>query len=200
VVIVCQGAKMKIKNIKKITDLRHLNLFSVSYEDRENSNKQWVFASRSEVSNPIAQEHNLPDAVVIVPYHKFNKKLVLIKEFRVVLGGYQYGFPAGLLDKGESVEEAGKRELFEETGLAVTRVIKKSPSVFSSSGMTDESVCLLYVECDGDASNRFNEASEDIEVIMVAQEKALELLNDNTIKFDVKTWIVLNSFAAGGMI
>ncbi len=191
---------MKIKNVKKITDLRHLNLFSVSYEDRENCSKQWVFASRSETSNPIEQEHTLPDAVVIVPYHKLNKKLVLIKEFRVVLGGYQYGFPAGLLDKGESVEEAGKRELLEETGLALTRVIRKSPVVFSSSGMTDESICLLYVECGGDVSNRFNEASEDIKVIMVSREKALALLNDSTIKFDVKTWIVLNSFAVGGIM
>ncbi len=191
---------MKIKNVKKITDQKHLNLFSVNYEDRVSSDKQWVFASRSAASNPIEQGHVLPDAVVIVPYHKLKNKLVLIKEFRVVLGGYQYGFPAGLIDKAESVEEAGKRELFEETGLTVVQVIKKSPAVFSSSGMTDESICLLYVECEGDASNQFNEASEDIEVIMVSQEEALELLNDNEITFDVKTWIILNSFAAGGMV
>lgn len=191
---------MKIKNVKKITDLKHLNLFSISYEDRENCDKKWIFASRSTRLNPIGHEYLRPDAVVIVPYHKQTQKIVLIKEFRVVLGGYQYGFPAGLIDKGESVEKTGIRELFEETGLAVIQVIKKSPAVFSSSGMTDESICLLYVECEGDASNRFNEASEEIEVVMVSQEQALELLKDDTIKFDVKTWIILNSFATGGMI
>lgn len=191
---------MKIKNVEKITDQKHLNLFEIQYKDRENCDKQWVFASRSIQSNPIEPGHQHPDAVVIMPYHTHTAKLVLIKEFRVVLGGYQYGFPAGLLDKGESVEEAGKRELYEETGLTLTRVIKKSPAVFSSSGMTDESICLLHVECEGDPSNRFNEASEDIEVVMVSREEACSLLNDDTIKFDVKTWIVLNSFAAGGMI
>lgn len=30
---------MKIKNVKKITDEKHLNLFSISYEDRENCDK-----------------------------------------------------------------------------------------------------------------------------------------------------------------
>ena len=189
---------MKIENVKKITDLKFINLFSVNYKDRKNCYKEWVFASRSTRANPIEEEHLLPDAVVIVPYHK--DKLVLIKEFRVALGGYQYGFPAGLLDKGESVEKAGRRELFEETGLTVTRVIKKSPVIFSSSGLTDESICLLYVECDGVSSNLFNEASEDIEVVMVSRKQALELINDGKIKFDVKTWIILNSFAVGGII
>ena len=106
---------MKINDVKKITDCKHLNLFSITYEDQVNREKQWIFASRSGRLNPLEKDHTKPDAVVIVPYHRQEKKLVMIKEFRVALGGYQYGFPAGLVDKGESVEEAGKRELFEET-------------------------------------------------------------------------------------
>jgi len=197
--IVCQGEDMKINTVKKISNCSHLNLFSIQYEDQLNCEKQWIFASRSNLSNPLEKDHLKPDAVVIVPYHIKEKKLVLIKEFRVALGGYQYGFPAGLLDEEETVAQAGERELFEETGLKVTTVLNVSPVIFSSSGMTDESISLLYVECEGLPSTRFNEASEDIEVMMLSKQQANDILCDNRIKFDVKTWIVLNSFASQGI-
>ena len=200
-----QGANVKINSVKKLTDYKHLNLFSVSYSDREKCKKQWIFSSRSKNLNPLdknyaALDAAVPDAVVIVPFHVQKKKLVVIKEFRIALGGYHYGFPAGLMDHGENIEMAGKRELCEETGLSVTRILRKSPVVFSSSGMTDESVSLMFVECEGVPTNRFNEASEDIEVIMLSQNDAVQLLSDKQIRFDVKSWIVLNTFASYGVI
>jgi ADP-ribose pyrophosphatase len=189
---------MKIKSIKKITDLRHLNLFSIQYLDQNNKNKNWIFASRSSSPNPLEKTGSIPDAVVVVAFHEIERKLVLIKEYRVALGGYQHGFPAGLVDKGETIEETAKRELLEETGLSMSRIIKISPPVFSSSGMTDEAVSLVFAECQGSPSNRFNEASEDIETVMVSEEEALALMKDPAIKWDVKTWIVLNSFSVRG--
>lgn len=191
---------MKIDRVKKITDCRHLNLFSITYKDRINCEKEWIFASRSTCPNPLEQKNPEPDAVVIVPLHTQGNTLIVIKEFRVALGGYQYGFPAGLVDSGETIEQAGKRELFEETGLTLTRVLKKSPAVFSSSGMTDESVSLLFVECNGRPTRRFNEPSEDIETLMLSRKDAANILYDDQIKFDVKSWIVLNMFAGYGGI
>jgi ADP-ribose pyrophosphatase len=200
VALILQGADVKINNVKKLTDYKYLNLFSVNYKDRAKCDKQWTFASRSKRLDPLAKKNTNPDAVVIVPFHVQEQKLVVIKEFRISLGGYHYGFPAGLLDKNESIETAGKRELYEETGLSITKILKKSPAVFSSSGMTDESVSLLFVECNGEPTNRFNEASEDIEVKMLSKKNAADLLSDNKIKFDVKSWIVLNTFASYGVI
>ncbi len=191
---------MEINNVQKLTDYKFLNLFSVDYKDRKHCDKQWIFASRSKGLNPLDKNYINPDAVIIIPFHVKEKKLIVINEFRVALGGYHYGFPAGLVDKGESIETAGKRELYEETGLSVTKILKKSPAVFSSSGMTDESVSLLFVECDGKPTNRFNEASEDIEVIMLSQKNAADLLCDSKIKFDVKSWIILNIFSSHGII
>ncbi len=183
---------MKICSTKKITDLRHLNLISVQYKDRNATDKSWIYATRGNETKP--------DAVVVVPYHRIYEKLVLIKEFRVPLGGTQYGFPAGLVDKGERIEQAGQRELLEETGLTVTRVLKVSPPIFSSSGMTDESISLLYVECEGEPSTVNNEASEDIEVILLSKEDAGVLLAQTDVDFDVKSWIILDGFAASGRI
>lgn len=192
---------MKIHKIKKITDHDYVNLFAAQYEDRAGQDKKWIFASRSDETELLEkQKTTMPDAVVVVPFHTQEKKLVLIKEFRVALGGYQYGFPAGLLDPGESVEQAGTRELFEETGLNITKVLKISPGVFSSSGLTDESVAMFFADCDGAPTNEYNEASEDIEVLMLSRQDASGILYDPELKFDVKTWIVLKSFADHGII
>ncbi len=187
---------MKINQIEQLTRQSHLNLYAIDYLNRENQKKTWVYASRK--GNE--KTEGLPDAVVLVPFHCQTGKLVIIEEFRVVLGGFQYGFPAGLVDPGETVADAGKRELFEETGLEMTAVLKQGPPVYSSSGMTDESVSLLFVECQGTPSSQYTEASEEIRVHMVSRDEARALLEDPHLKFDVKTWIILNTYAFHGIL
>ena len=191
---------MKIQNVEKITDCRHLNLYEISYINQNGTERLWQFTTRADQPKCVTGQFDMPDAVVIIPFYKKKDKLVIIKEFRVPLGGYQYGFPAGLVDKGETIEQTCIRELKEETGLSVTRIIKSSPPVFSSSGISDESVSMIYVECDGTPSNKGNEGSEDITTIFVTQAEASELCKNSKIKLDVKTWLVLFSFAENGRI
>ncbi len=200
---------MKIISVKRLTDFRHLNLFYAKYIDRTGREKSWIFASRAEkpdvmlksgISDNIRLTDNKPNAVVIVPFHQKYEKLVMIKEFRVTLGDYQYGFPAGLVDKGEEIEETAARELKEETGLEIVEIIRKSPVIYSSSGMSDESISLVYVTCTGEPSIEWNEDSEDITVLMLSPDDAQKLLDTQQIKFDVKTWIVLSTFARTGRI
>ena len=87
----------------------------------------------------------------------------------------------------------------EETGLTVVRYQRTSPVVFSSSGITDESVIIAYVVCVGDPSNASNRSSEQIEILFVGKADADRLCRDETILMDVKTWLVLSEFAAGGV-
>ncbi|MDY6789857.1 MAG: NUDIX hydrolase [Thermodesulfobacteriota bacterium] len=191
---------MKIQHVEKITDCRHLNMYEISYINRNGMEKSWHIASRGDQPKCVTGQFDMPDAVVIVPFHKEKNKLVIIKEFRVPLGGYQYGFPAGLVDKGETIQQTCIRELKEETGLNVTRIKKTSPPAYSSSGMTDESVSMVYVECNGTPSNKGNEGSEDITTIFVSPSEASELCKNLKIKLDVKTWLVLSSFAESGRV
>ena len=191
---------MKIQNVEKITDCRHLNLYEIVYINQNGTERLWQFTTRADQPKCVTGQFDMPDAVVIIPFYKKKDKLVIIKEFRVPLGGYQYGFPAGLVDKGETIQQTCIRELKEETGLSVTRIIKSSPPVFSSSGISDESVSMIYVECDGTPSNKGNEGSEDITTIFVTQAEASELCKNSKIKLDVKTWLVLFSFAENGRI
>jgi len=196
-----KGTDMTIKIIKadKLTAYEHLNLFSISYLDRDQNTRSWYVASRHQAPKCITRQFQIPDGVIIVPYHVGMQKLVIIKEFRVVLGDDKYGFPAGLVDKGETIEEASRRELEEETGLMLTRFLRISPPVFSSTGMTDESVSMVYVECSGDCSSKGNSSSEEIQTLFVSPKEASELCQNADLKFDVKTWLVLNSFAQTGV-
>ncbi len=188
---------MEIGKIDKITDNAHLNLFQIGYLDRVGNKKKWQIASRLAHPKCATGKFDIPDAVVIVPFHQKKNKLVIIKEFRVPLGGYQYGFPAGLVDQGETLEEASRRELKEETGLTLGHVNHISPPLYSSSGMTDESISMVFAECDGEPSDRLNESSEDITVIFVSPTEIRQMINRPDLKFDVKTWLVLAAYANG---
>ena len=186
---------MKIKGCRKLTAEKWLNLFEVSYIARTGDEKSWQIASRQNEPKCLTGSYHRPDAVVIVPFHTRKNKLVIIREYRVSLDGYEYGFPAGLVDDGESVEQAARRELKEETGLTVSRFIKVSPPIYSSAGMTDESVAMVYVECEGEPSNRANTDSEMIEIDFISPDEARDLLNDTTLKFDAKSWLAIFQFA-----
>jgi ADP-ribose pyrophosphatase len=191
---------VQILRTRKLTDLPHLNLFRTHYEDRRGNPKDWIFASRQDPPRIDSARWDIPDAVVIVPYHTGRRRLVIIEEFRVALGGYQYGFPAGLVDAGETVAAACKRELREETGLSLQRILRQSPPVYSSSGMTDEAVSMVFAECDGTPSNSANESSEDIRAVFVDPAEAASLCAATEHPMDVKTWIVLSTFARYGSI
>jgi len=186
---------VEIKGSRKLTAEKWLNLFEVSYVARTGDEKSWQIASRQKEPKCLTGSYHRPDAVVIVPFHTVRNKMVIIREFRVPLDDYEYGFPAGLVDNGESVEQAARRELMEETGLTVSRFIKVSPPIYSSAGMTDESVAMVYVECEGEPSNSANTDSELIEIQFISSNEAMDLLSNTTLKFDAKSWLAIYQFA-----
>ena len=191
---------MKIIRADKLTDLRWLNMFDVAYLDAAGHHRSWQMVSRTPAPKCITGKFSMPDAVVIVPFHTTEKKVVITREYRVALADYEYGFPAGLIDPGETIEQTARRELQEETGLTVTRFLKISPPVYSSAGMTDESVAMAYVECDGRPSTDGNTGSEVIEVQLVTRTQASQMCENPALKFDVKAWLVLTGYAEKGMI
>jgi ADP-ribose pyrophosphatase len=147
------------------------------------------------------RDASIADVVVIVPRieTETGAKLVVTKEFRAPLRDFEYGFPSGLIDDGETVEETVSRELKEETGLELVTINHISTPVYSSAGLTDESCHMVLVEAAGQASNEWMEDSEDIEVLFLDVEDVRDLLESDK-KIAAKAWGLLRHYVAIGRI
>jgi ADP-ribose pyrophosphatase len=185
--------------IEKITNLKWLNLFNVSYKNKNGQDSNWTFASRKQ--NPVLGKEKLkPDAVVVVPIHKTENgnNLIIIEEFRIPLGDYEFGFPAGLIENENAVDSA-RRELFEETGLTLTKVLHVTPPCISSAGLSDESVVYVICECEGKISKENLEESEDITAFSMSFNDVENLYNSGE-KMSAKLVPYLNTFIMNGKI
>ncbi len=60
-----------------------------------------------------------PDVEAAGSFIEYDNKILLLKRAPEKKGGGTWGLPAGKVEPGESVLEAAKRELFEETGIEV---------------------------------------------------------------------------------
>lgn len=67
---------------------------------------------------------------------------MIILQFRPPVNAVCVEFPAGLIDEGETPEEAAVRELKEETGY-VGKVCELSPSLSCQPGMTNATIQVL---------------------------------------------------------
>ena len=160
----------------------------------------WDYVSRKK--DPIV-DISRPDAVVIVPIVKTleGNKICVTEEFRIPINDYEWGFPAGLIEPNETLIDSIKRELKEETGLQVVRFIDSSLPIYSSAGLTDESVIMAFVECEGEITNANQEETEDIKphLLDIGQVKDLLSLN-GVVKMGAKAWGILSHFARIGEI
>lgn len=177
---------MKVLSIKKLTDLKWINLYELEYlkDDAPEGTPPgtWVFASRKNLTEPNSQYPTQADAVVIIPLLKDGRqrKLVTIKEFRIPLGSPEYGFPAGLYNPNEDLKSVVKRELKEETGLKLTKILyySKKPNV-SSAGLSDESVTYVVCECTGTVSSDGLEGAEEITTQILDFDGVVNLVNSD---------------------
>jgi ADP-ribose pyrophosphatase len=190
-----EASPTPINKVSKLTDYRWLNLYDVEYVTAEGKVGHWTFASRK-TPQP-AGSPLVADAVVIIPLLKDGRKrkLVTIKEFRIPLGDYEYGTPAGLYNHSETAEKVAKRELKEETGLKLTKVLYVGPACVSSAGLSDESVVYIVCECTGEVNTQGNEGTEDITVEVLDLEGIRALRNSNN-KISAKTLPFLLMFDA----
>ena len=176
----------RVKSIKKLTNNRFLNLYELDASFRDGSFAPYYVASRrKDVDKLKAVTHDCsPDGVILYGVHGENRdKLVLIRQFRYPVNGYVYEFPAGLVEPGEDMLDAGIREMYEETGLQFAPVNAPSYSrpFFTTVGMTDESCGTVFGYCSGEPTNCHQEGSEDIQVVLADREECKRILKEENV-------------------
>ena len=178
-----------------------IKIYDIIYETKLGKEKTWSLASRNnidKVKERLLCVDKIGDAVAICAIHESENKVVMIKEQRPSVGGTLYSFPAGLIDLGETSYESATRELKEETGLDLYDVdtIKSTPPLYSSAGICDELVSIVYGKCRGNTTDLLNSDSEEIETILMDKLSVIKLLisaENNEIKMSFRTYIVLKS-------
>lgn len=176
----------RIKGIKKLTNNKFLNLYEQDAVFRDGSSAPYYVASRRKSVDTLKSvtHDNQPDGVILYGvYGEKKDKVVLIRQYRYPVDGYVYEFPAGLVEPGEDMVDAGIREMFEETGLDFTPVDGGSFSrpFFTTVGMTDESCGTVFGYCKGQPSVAHQEGSEDIQVVLADREECKRILKEENV-------------------
>lgn len=119
---------------------------------------------------------NCKGIVAIVPVTD-NKEVLLIRQFRPPVNGYVIEFPAGLNDKGDSLEEAARRELLEETGYYAKEIILIAEGPLSS-GASGEILTVFLAKGLEFKGIGERDETENIEVIKIPISELYQTLDE----------------------
>ena len=147
--------------------------------------RPWLTARRDVVQlpdgrvNPEFYVLEYPDWVNVIAITK-DGEFVMERQYRHGLGKTCYELPCGVVEKGESAEEAARRELLEETGYAGGEwshwmTMSANPST------TDNLVHSFLAVGVEKVADQNLDATEDIEVRLESPGFVLELLKENQI-------------------
>lgn len=139
--------------------------------------KTYHFISRNKALTKIGNNDYSANAVTMFVFNKDKSKMLLIKEFRYSINDYVIGSPAGLIDGDETIEDAARRELYEEIGYTDMTVEKILEPSYSAIGISDEQVACVFVTVDDSIQPKQNlEGTEDITYFWVTKNEAEEFL------------------------
>jgi len=129
---------------------------------------------------------NIDNIITVLPITKDNK-IVVIEEFRIPINDTVIWSPAWLCDKQwETIEDAARRELYEETWYKPWKMIPafRTPT---SSGMTDEVIdCYIATECEKVTDILTLDNAEDIRVMEIDMRN----FNDFIMNYIARWWLV----------
>lgn len=179
--------KDRITKIFQETQHRFLNLFCMDVRHRNGEASEYYVASRAKSADDLkaVTHRNAPDGVSIYSvYGEQRDHVVLVKQYRYPLGDYVYEFPAGLVETGEAMTDAAVREFHEETGLHLKVIPADDMYIkprFTTVGMTDEACGMVYGYASGVPDNRFEESSEDIQVVLADKKEVRRILKEENV-------------------
>ena len=126
-------------------------------------------------------------SVVIAPFLD-KETIILIKQYRPIIGKWLIELPAGTIEEGESTDSTALRELEEEVGYKAGK-IQKILSFYVSPGVTTE-VMHLYIATRLEKTSQKLEEYEVIEPFQVKLSDAIKMVEEGKIE-DGKTMLSL---------
>lgn len=182
---------MKFLGMEKVRDGKYLKNYELSYENKAGKLKKFEIVSRKELSGPDDLGKRV-SGVSIVAFQ--DDKMMLLKEFRLSINREIFNLCAGMMEEGETIGECIARELYEETGLSVKRMISILPPSFSAVGFSDTKTYIAFVEAEGAFEDHTSD-NEQIQARFYTRQEVRELLA--TEEFSSRSQMAAYFFAAG---
>ncbi|QEE16069.1 NUDIX domain-containing protein [Promethearchaeum syntrophicum] len=179
--------KIIIKQIKDLYTTNWITLKQATVVNKNGKQFKWDFIARK----------NEQKIITIICHSSISNRILVIKEFRVPINKYVIEFPAGLIEEGETIEQAAIRELKEETGY-IGKIFRVSPFLTKSAYLTSELSAFVEMEAnENEIGPTQLEKEEDIHPIWLKPEEFenqfLYHHNDEYI-IDSLVWMALTAF------
>ncbi len=157
---------IRIKEKKIVWEGKFLRCVLITYIDSSGTQREWESFERV----------NCKGIVAIVPVTD-KREVLLVRQYRPPINSYVVELPAGLNDRGDTLEKAAQRELLEETGYTAQEMIFLAEGPLSS-GASDEIITAFLAKGLQFKGPGKKDETEDIEVLKVPIQEVYHRLHE----------------------
>lgn len=182
---------MEFIRLEKVKDGKYLKNYELTYRNKAGKEKTYEIVSRRELAD-IGDVGSAPSGVSIIATQ--NDKLLLLHEFRMGVNRTIYNLCAGMLEKGETLEECIQRELYEETGLKLLRIKQILPPSYAAVAISDMTTYIAFAEVEGDLEDHSSD-NEQIAAAFYTREQVAAMLQ--TESFSSRAQLAAFYFSLG---
>ena len=164
---------MQFIKLEKVKDGKYLKNYELTYLNKAGKEKKYEIVSRRELKS-VEDIGQKASGLSIAAVN--GDRLLLLREFRMGINKSVYNLCAGMLNEGESMEDCIRRELYEETGLSVKKIVQILPPSYSAVAISDVKTNIAIVEAEGAITGGHTSANEQIQAAFYTKTQFREML------------------------
>ncbi len=185
---------MKLIQMAKVREGRYLKNYELTYENKAGKEKVYEIVSFRNLNKAEELGERVTGLSIVAIC---GGKMLLLKEFRMGVNERIFNLCAGMLEKGENIEECIRRELYEETGLSLKKIIRILPPSYAAVAITDIKNQIVFAEVEGTISEEYTSDNEDIQAVLYSRQEVSRLLENET--FSSRAQIAAYMFSIGAL-